>query len=73
MVAATIYEGLQKTDVEEAWIKGSELVVKHFPIGLHSLRTYPKEEEREAMFDYSLHRSRRSYGLMMISLKMTFG
>ena len=55
MVAATICEDLQKTDVEEARIKGSELVLKHFLIGLHSLRKYPKEEEREAMLDYSLY------------------
>ena len=54
-VCATIYEDLQKTTINEARIdpKLNDNSIEHYLMALHSLKCYPTESQREAIFDIS--------------------
>ena len=51
-VAAQIFEDLQRLDKEdEAYLPPDDSNIMHFLMSLHHLKRYPKEMEREALFD----------------------
>ena len=52
-VCAQIWEDLQVTGIEEAFILPNDGDVKYFLMALHHLKKYPTEVEREALFDVS--------------------
>jgi hypothetical protein len=53
-VCATIWEDLQTTIVEEAWVPVEDLQFEHFLMAMHHLKRYPTEVKREGIFDISL-------------------
>jgi len=53
VVAALIWEDLQTTEVEKAFLSPDVANLDHFLMAMHHLRKYPKEYEREAIFDIS--------------------
>ncbi len=52
-VCCTIWEEFQNSEVQEARIPAHKLNLKDFLMALHTLRKYPTEFEREAIFDVS--------------------
>ena len=53
VTAVWIYTDLQTTTIADAKIKGGDLDLKYFLMGLFYLRKYPSEEDLSADFDYS--------------------
>ena len=51
--ACAICEDMQLTTIADARIKGSELNLKWFLLGLYYIRKYPKASDLESKFDYS--------------------
>lgn len=57
-VLAILYADLQTTSVEAARITQEDINVRHFLMAMHTLKRYPTEDEREAIFDISPHQGR---------------
>mmetsp|Transcript_49 Transcript_49/g.73 ORF Transcript_49/g.73 Transcript_49/m.73 type:complete len:339 (+) Transcript_49:84-1100(+) len=57
-VCCCLWKDLQTTSVEEARIEPKDINLKHFFMALHTLRKYPTEYEREAIFDISIRGGR---------------
>jgi hypothetical protein len=49
-VVARIWEDLQTTDIEEAYVPPDSLNLTYFLMAMHAMRCYPKEREREPLF-----------------------
>ena len=64
-VVAQIWEDLQLTDIADAKITGKEVNLEYFLMSLQTLKCYPKEWEREAMFDIS-HSYGREWAFLFI-------
>ena len=52
-VVAVIFEEFQTTDYADARVPSGSANIKHFLMALHHLKVYPREVEREALFDIS--------------------
>ena len=57
-VLSKIYADLQSTPIADARVTGRALNLRHFLIAMHTLKRYPTEEERQAIFDISPHHGR---------------
>lgn len=57
-VLSVIYADLQSTSIADARVTGTKLNLRHFLIAMHTLKRYPTEEERQAIFDISPHHGR---------------
>lgn len=58
IVCCEVWKDLQTTTIEEAFIDPKDIDLKKFFMGLHTLRKYPTEIEREAIFDISIRSGR---------------
>jgi len=58
IVGCELWKDLQTTSIEEARIDPDKIDLKYFLMGLHTLRKYPTEIEREAIFDVSIRSGR---------------
>lgn len=57
-LAAQIFEDLQRTDVQEAFLPPDDAKIDMFLMSLHALKKYPEEMEREGTFDISRRQGR---------------
>jgi hypothetical protein len=53
LVCALIWEDLQTTKVRDAWVPPDSRRIEYLLMAMHHLKLYPKEYEREAMWDVS--------------------
>ena len=69
-VCCEVWKDLQTTSIEEARISPSVIRLKYFFMGLHTLRKYPTEIEREAIFDISIRHDVTRVGLTFGKFKL---
>jgi hypothetical protein len=59
-VLSVIYADLQTTTIANARITGKHVNVRNYLIAMHSLKRYPTEDERQAIFDISQKHGRET-------------
>lgn len=58
VVIAAIFEELQLTEIPEAFLPPGDANLDYFLMAMHALKKYPKEMEREAIFDVDRQKGR---------------
>ena len=57
-VIALIWEDLQMTNIEEAYVLPNKLKIKYYLMAMHFLKMYPKDHEQESLWNLDRHTCR---------------